>query len=223
MRRNHDQLVQSRVNPFSRPEGREIVTYLRVGSISSVLFIKVSNRSVDIKNCIVRLRKECIRGIPSLNDQTSPVRFMSRNKRKTLHKHRSANALQKSRNESMKPNGDRRTLLRKTDRSERIRNWTARSSDLTPTLVYATLNLRFILQTVKAVVYSTRVDSRQELIGRINGAPTELKQDKHEIRRMINSNCLRCQPLVLYKIFYIFILRCDYITFFCYFCSQDTQ
>lgn len=39
--------------------------------------------------------------------------------------------------------------------------------------------------TVKAIVYSTRVDSRQELIGRINGAPTELKQDKHEIRRMI--------------------------------------
>lgn len=46
---------------------------------------------------------------------------MSRNKRKTLHKHRSANAWQKSYNKNMKPNGDRRTLLRKTDWSERVR------------------------------------------------------------------------------------------------------
>lgn len=44
---------------------------------------------------------------------------------------------------------------------------------------------------MKAIVYCTRVNLRQKLVERINGTFIELKQDKHKIRKVINSISLR--------------------------------
>lgn len=46
---------------------------------------------------------------------------------------------------------------------------------------------------MKAIVCRARVDWRQELIERIDGAFVDLKQDKHEIRRATNSISVRCE------------------------------
>lgn len=94
----------------------------------------------------------------------------------------------------MKPESNRRTLSRKANWSERARYYLvreiARSCNIT----------NFYPQgTVKAIVYRTRVDWRQELIERIDGAFVDLKQDKHEIRRATNSISVRCEAYKLEK------------------------
>lgn len=67
--------------------------------------------------------------------------------------------------------------------------WPAKSPDITP--------LDFYLSgTLKGKVYRTRVNTRHELIERINIAFTEMKENRHKIYTVINSTFQQCQSCI---------------------------
>ncbi|CAK9806442.1 hypothetical protein ANTPLA_LOCUS4888 [Anthophora plagiata] len=68
--------------------------------------------------------------------------------------------------------------------------WPPRSPDLTPLDFY-------LWETLKDKVYQTRINSRHELIEKINNAFNEMKENRNEIRTVTNSIFDRCQSCIV--------------------------
>ncbi|CAK9823987.1 hypothetical protein ANTRET_LOCUS2226 [Anthophora retusa] len=69
-------------------------------------------------------------------------------------------------------------------------SWPPRSPDLTPLDFY-------LWGTLKDKVYQTRINSRHELIQKINNALNEMKENRNEIRTVTNSIFDRCQSCIV--------------------------